>query len=105
VAVAHEPEKIPGDGEEEEHREQVCLALPGAGVELRQVHEEGGETERSSLVYVGGGVRHALSVRPGGLARAGIRGDVQLLMVKGGLSFDDNITPQLSVTGGVFFTF
>ncbi|MEQ1757074.1 MAG: hypothetical protein ABL986_02065 [Vicinamibacterales bacterium] len=76
----------------------------GVGV-LRQAHEEGGGTEQSSLVYLGGGVRHALSVRPGGLPRVGIRGDVQLLMVKGGLSVDDKITPQLSVTGGVFFTF
>src|SRR4029453_17710464 len=40
MPVARKPEKVPRHGEEEEHREQVCLSLPGAAVELRHVQKE-----------------------------------------------------------------
>lgn len=76
----------------------------GAGL-LRQTHEGGVATEQSPVFYVGGGVRHNLRSNPRSSARMGLRADVQLLMVKGGLSLADEVTRQLSVTGGVFFSF
>jgi hypothetical protein len=75
----------------------------GAGV-LRQSYSDGNAAEQSPVLYAGGGVLQALSARQG-VARIGIRADVQVLMVKGGLKGDDDFTPQLSVTGGVFFAF
>lgn len=76
----------------------------GGGV-LRQSHEDSDLVDQSAVVYLGGGVRHALSVRTGGFPRAGVRADVQVLLVRGGIKLDDKMTPQLSITGGVFFAF
>jgi hypothetical protein len=76
----------------------------GAGV-LRQTHEDGAAVDQSPVFYVGGGVRQVLGSRSPRPARVGLRADVQVLMVKGGLSFDDTVTPQVSATGGVFFSF
>lgn len=79
--------------------------LSGGAAVLRQIHEDGTTVEQSPVVYVGGGVRHALGSGARGVPRAGIRADAQVLMVRGGLKLDDTFTPQLSVTGGVFFSF
>ncbi len=75
----------------------------GAGV-LRQTHEDGATAVRSPVFYVGGGIRHGLGAGSGP-ARFGIQADVRLLMVKGGLTFDDSRTTQITATGGVFFSF
>jgi len=76
----------------------------GAGV-MRQMHEDGATAESGPVFYVGGGVRHTLGGSPARPGRSGLRADVQLLMVKSGLSFDDTLTPQVSVSGGLFFSF
>src|SRR5215468_10544746 len=50
VAIAREPEKVPGGGEEEEHREEVGLSLPGAAIELRHVDEQ--ENQRHQVEVI-----------------------------------------------------
>src|SRR6185295_17356806 len=56
VAVAREPEKVPGHGEEEEHREQVRFAGPRAIVELGHVQEEEDARHQAEVV-----ARHRLA--------------------------------------------
>jgi hypothetical protein len=75
----------------------------GAGV-LRQSYPNGNVVEQSPVLYAGAGVLQGLSARQGA-TRFGVRADVQVLMVNGGLKADDGFTPQLSLTGGVFFAF
>jgi hypothetical protein len=85
-------------------RQTRVMPYASAGAAVLRQTPQGGFVEQSPVLYVGAGVRQGLSPRQG-FARVGVRADVQLLMVKGGLKADDTFTPQLSLTGGVFFAF
>jgi hypothetical protein len=76
----------------------------GGGL-LRQALEGGGTTEQARVVYAGGGLRYALGAMPRGVARRGLRADVQWMAVDGGLGLDGAGSSLLAVTGGVFFAF
>jgi hypothetical protein len=86
-------------------RSLVPFASGGAGY-LRQLHEGLTLVEEGIVYHVGGGVKHQLFVRQRGwLKAAGLRGDVRLYVVTGGIELDAGAQPHGAASGGVYVTF
>jgi hypothetical protein len=81
------------------------FASVGAGY-LRQLHEGLTLVEEGIAYHVGGGARHAFFVRRQGLfTSAGLRGDVRLNILTGGIELGEGARTHLSAAGGLFVTF
>ncbi len=77
----------------------------GAGY-LRQLHEGLTVIETGQVFYVGGGARYMMFMRPRGVPRAGgLRGDVRLNVLTGGIEIEDRRRRQPSVSGSFFLLF
>jgi hypothetical protein len=77
----------------------------GAGY-LRQLHEGRTLIEHGQVYHAGGGVKYWLLTRPNGFLRsAGIRGDVRVQLLRGGIAFEDRQRPHAAISGGVFVGF
>ena len=77
----------------------------GAGY-LRQLHEGLTVTEDGQVFYGGGGARYWIFTRPRGVPRGGgIRGDVRLNVLTGGIVVDDRSRRHVSVSGSFFLLF
>ena len=86
-------------------RRAVPFVSGGAGY-LRQLHEGQTVIEQGQVYYAGGGIKSWLTVRDHGLIRAaGLRADVRMNLLRGGISFGESPRPQLAVSGGVFVGF
>jgi hypothetical protein len=83
----------------------VPFASGGAGY-LRQLHEGQTLVEEGIVYHAGGGVKHPLFARPNGWVRgAGLRGDVRLSVLTGGIDLDAGARTHASVSGSVYVTF
>ena len=83
----------------------VPFASAGAGY-LRQLHEGRTLIEHGVASHLGGGVKHWFMVREDAFVRAvGVRGDVRLNLLSGGISGDDGVTPHAAVSASLFVTF
>ena len=83
----------------------VPFATAGAGY-LRQLHEGLTLVEEGTLYHVGGGVRQRLVSRARGAVKAvGLRGDLRLCLLSGGVSVGDSPRPHLAAAGSVFVAF
>ena len=81
------------------------FAAAGAGY-LRQLHEGLTVTETGHLFYVGGGARRTFVTRPMGFVRGvGVRGDVRLNFLSGGITVEDKSRNQVSASAGLFVVF
>lgn len=77
----------------------------GAGY-LRQLHEGLTVIEDGQLFYAGGGARYWIFTRPRGVPRGGgIRGDVRLNVLTGGIVVDDRNRRHVSISGSFFLLF
>jgi hypothetical protein len=83
----------------------VPFVSAGAGY-LRQLHEGLTLIETGQVFHAGGGVKHWLSVRDRRFIRAvGVRGDVGVYVLKGGVDLEDRPRPHGAASGSVFVTF
>ena len=81
------------------------FAAAGAGY-LRQLHEGLTFTEDGRLFYVGGGARRTFVTRPKGFVRGvGVRGDVRLNFLSGGITIEDKSRTQVSANASLFVVF
>ena len=81
------------------------FAAAGAGY-LRQLHEGLTLTEDGHLFYVGGGARRTLVVRPRGFVRGfGVRGDVRVNFLSGGITVEDKTRQHFSASASLFVVF
>jgi hypothetical protein len=77
----------------------------GAGY-LRQLHEGLTLTEEGQVFYVGGGARTTMVTRPKGFVRSlGVRADVRLNILSGGITVEDKARQQLSASASLFVAF
>jgi hypothetical protein len=77
----------------------------GGGL-LRQLHEGLTVIESGQVFYVGGGARYWMFVRARGVPRAGgLRADVRLNVLTGGIEIDDRRRRHLSISGSFFLLF
>jgi hypothetical protein len=77
----------------------------GAGY-LRQLHEGLTVIDAGRVFYVGGGARYWVFSRARGVPRAGgVRADVRLNVVSGGIEIEDRARRQPSVSGSFFLLF
>ena len=83
----------------------VPFVSAGGGY-LRQLHEGQTVIEEGQVYHAGGGIKWLLLARDRGLVRAtGVRADVRMNLLRGGISFGGSPRPQLAVSGGVFLGF
>jgi hypothetical protein len=81
------------------------FAAAGAGY-MRQLHQGLTLTESGHLFYVGGGARHSVIERPSGFVRGlGVRADVRLNILSGGVTVDDTSRNQFSASVSFFVVF
>ena len=81
------------------------FVVAGAG-HLRQLHEGLTVVESGHVFYVGGGARYMIFTRGRGVPRAGgLRADVRLNMLTGGVEIDDRSRRHPSVAGSFFRLF
>lgn len=86
-------------------RDWQPFAAAGAGY-MRQLHQGLTLTESGHLFYVGGGARHSVFERPSGFVRGlGVRADVRLNILSGGVSVDDTSRNHLSASASFFVVF
>jgi opacity protein-like surface antigen len=77
----------------------------GAGY-LRQLHAGQALVEQGHGYYLGGGIRRAFVARDRHLVKtAGVRADVRLELLSGGVSFDDRLATHVGVSGSFFVGF
>jgi hypothetical protein len=77
----------------------------GAGY-LRQVHAGQTLVEQGHGYYAGGGVRRAFVERERHVVKAaGIRADVRIDLLSGGVAFDDRLETHVSASGAFFIGF
>lgn len=90
-----------------EFRVNHWLPFAAAGVGyLRQLHEGLTFTEDGHLFYVGGGVRRTFVTRTTGFVRGvGVRGDVRLNVLSGGITIEDKSRNHLLASAGLFVVF
>ena len=80
--------------------------VTAGGGYLRQLHEGLTVIEEGQVFYVGGGARYWIFTRPRGVPRAGgVRGDVRLNVLTGGIVFDDGNRRQASGSVSFFLLF
>jgi len=83
----------------------VPYAAGGAGY-LRQVHEGLALIEDGHVYHLGGGVVRDLLIRTHGVIRAaGLRADMRVYFLSGGVSLDDRRTAHGSFSAGFFVRF
>jgi opacity protein-like surface antigen len=81
------------------------FAAGGAGY-LRQLHAGQTVVDEGHSYYVGGGVKHSFFTRDKHLIKAaGLRGDLRLELLAGGVAFDDSPKPHVAVSGEFFVSF
>jgi hypothetical protein len=81
------------------------FATGGAGY-LRQLHEGRMVVEQGYVFHAGGGIKHWLMARDQGfISGAGLRVDVRLSLMSGGIAHEDRRRPHGAVSGGVFVAF
>ena len=86
-------------------RATVPFVAGGAGY-LRQLHQGLTVIDEGHLFHLGGGVKHVLSVRNGGLVRSsGVRADARVYLLTSGYSFDDSPKPHIAASGSFFVVF
>jgi hypothetical protein len=86
-------------------RRTLPFAAAGAGY-LRQLHEGRTVVEEGQVFHAGGGIKHWLMARDQGfISGAGLRVDVRLYLMSGGIAFEDHPRPHGAVSGSVFLTF
>jgi hypothetical protein len=77
----------------------------GAGY-LRQLHEGRTVIETGRLFYAGAGARYWIFTRARGIPRAGgLRADVRLNVLSGGVEIEDRARRQPSISGSFFLLF
>jgi hypothetical protein len=80
--------------------------VSAGGGHLRQLHEGLTVVETGRVFYVGGGARRIVMQHPRGLLRAfGVRGDVRLNVVSGGITVEDETRRQISASASLFVMF
>ena len=80
--------------------------VTAGGGYLRQVHEGRVVVETGQLFYAGGGIKYGLTSRRDGFVRAiGLRGDVRLNVLSGGIKVDEAVRRHVAVGGGVYLVF
>jgi hypothetical protein len=83
----------------------VPFAAAGAGY-LRQLHEGLMLVEEGTAYHVGGGARHDIVSRTGGIVKgAGVRADVRVYLFSGGVAVRDRPRPHVAASGSVFVAF
>jgi hypothetical protein len=83
----------------------VPFASAGAGY-LRQLHEGLTLVEEGTVYHVGGGVKHRFVSRARGLLKAvGLRGDVRVYLLAGGIAVRNRPRPHLAAAGSLFVAF
>jgi len=83
----------------------VPFVSGGAGY-LRQLHEGRTLIEHGQIYQAGGGIKYWLLARPRGfLKSSGVRGDVRLQLLRGGIAFDEGPRPHAAISGSVFVGF
>lgn len=81
------------------------FATVGGGY-LRQLHEGLVVIEEGGVFFIGGGVKHTIHMRPRGLVRGiGVRADLRLNLLSGGIHIDDSARRHVSVSGSLFVMF
>ena len=81
------------------------FATIGGGY-LRQLHERLVVIEEGRVFFVGGGVKHTIHMRPRGIIRGfGVRADVRLDLLSGGIHIEDSVRRHVSASGGLFVIF
>lgn len=80
--------------------------VTGGGGYLRQLHEGRTLIEEGRVYYVGAGARYWFSMRDRGVFRGtGLRGDVRLNFLTGGIALDEGTRRQPSLSGSFFVMF
>lgn len=80
--------------------------VTAGGGYLRQLHEGLTLIETGRLFYAGGGARYMMFARNRGIPRAGgLRGDVRVNVLTGGIEFEDRSRLQPSASGSFFLMF
>ena len=80
--------------------------VTAGGGYLRQLHEGLTVIEEGQVFYVGGGARYWIFARARGVPRAGgLRADVRLNVLTGGIVVDDRSRRHPSVSGSFFLLF
>lgn len=80
--------------------------VTAGGGHLRQLHEGLTVVETGRVFYVGGGARRILMQQARGFLRAfGMRGDVRLNVVSGGITVEDEARRQMSASVSLFVMF
>jgi hypothetical protein len=83
----------------------VPFASAGAGY-LRQLHEGLTLVEEGTAYHVGGGVKHRFVSRERGFLKAvGLRGDVRVYLLAGGIAVRDRPRPHVAAAGSLFVAF
>ena len=83
----------------------VPFASAGAGY-LRQLHEGLTLVEEGTAYHVGGGVKHRFVSRGSGFLKAvGLRGDVRVYLLAGGIAVGSRPRPHMAAAGSVFVAF
>jgi hypothetical protein len=81
------------------------FAVGGAGY-LRQLHEGQTLVEHGTAYHIGGGAKRWFFTRPNAFVNAaGVRGDVRLYLLAGGVSVDGGVRAHPSVIGSFFVVF
>jgi hypothetical protein len=83
----------------------VPFASAGAGY-LRQLHEGLTLIEEGIAFHLGGGIKHPFVSRDRGRLKAvGVRGDVRLYLLAGGISVRDRPRPHIAAAGSLYVGF
>ena len=85
-------------------RRTVPFVAAGAGY-LRQLHEGSTVIEEGHLYHVGAGVRHWLSLHRAGIRGIGVRGEVRLYVLNGGINFVSDPRPRGAASGSIVLAF
>jgi hypothetical protein len=86
--------------------DRLVPLVTGGGGYLRQLHEGRTVIEHGQIYHAGGGVKYWLFTRTSGFVRStGLRGDVRVELVRGGISFEERPRPHAAISGGVFVGF
>jgi hypothetical protein len=83
----------------------VPFVTAGGGY-VRQLHEGRTVVDEGRAIHLGAGVKRWFVVRRrGAITGAGVRGDVELQLMSGGIELEEGLQPHATVSGSFFVTF